>query len=393
MKVLFLNYEYPPLGGGAGNATQYLLREYASLPDIEVHLVTSSMDNTEYVQSVGERVFVHRIPIGKKSVNLHFQSGIDLVRYTWSGYWYARKLVAQGGFDLIHAFFSVPCGAQAFLLGKRFHIPYIVSLRGADVPGYSERFSALYAFITPFIRWIWHQAAFVVSNSSGLRQLAQKADTQQDIRVIPNGVAVDEFLPANVSESVSDVLTLLCVSRLTPRKGIRYLIQAMKLLEERGLIDRIKLRIVGDGHERAALEELASGLNLAHAIEFLGLIPHDRVSEQFQLASVFVLPSLNEGMSNTMLEALATGLPIIATVTGGTEELVEDGVNGFFIDMHSAKDIADKVERFVADRGLVRRFGTESRKRAEALSWRYVAESYIELYQQSLAGADHRNNQ
>ena len=82
MKVLFLNYEYPPLGGGAANATAELLEEFAKMPDMEVHLVTSALGNTLEKFLVGERVIVHRVPIGKNPENLHHQSLGDIVRYT-----------------------------------------------------------------------------------------------------------------------------------------------------------------------------------------------------------------------------------------------------------------------------------------------------------------------
>lgn len=383
MRVLFLNYEYPPLGGGAGNATEYLLKEYAKVPDLEVHLVTSSVDAEFHKVSVGEKVFVHSVPIGKSRETLHFQSVFDLLRYSWGGYRYARKLLKEeGDFDVIHAFFSVPCGVQAYFLGRRFGLPYIVSLRGADVPGYSERFSFLYVFLRPFIRHLWKRAAFVVSNSSGLKNLALQTNQKQAIAIIPNGVSTQEFR-VGTSEDRSDVFTLLCVSRLTPRKGIRYLIQAMKLLAEEGLDEKkVKLQVIGDGHERESLKALSQEAGLTN-VEFVGRVPHEHIAPYYVRASAFVLPSLNEGMSNTMLEALASGLPLLATVTGGTEELLTDGENGFFLEMKSAEDIARKVKRLLDDRQLCERFAFSSRKRAEELSWCNVAASYIDLYRQS----------
>lgn len=383
MKVLFLNYEYPPLGGGAGNATEYLLREYAKVPDVEVHLVTSSVDDRFHREAVGEKVFIHSVPIGKSRETLHFQSVSDLLRYSWSGYHYARKLLKEeGGFDVIHAFFSVPCGVQAHLLGRKFRIPYVVSLRGADVPGYSERFSFLYVFLRPFIRHLWARAAFVVSNSSGLKKLALQTNPDQAIDIIPNGVSTEEF-QAGLSADRAPVFTLLCVSRLTPRKGIRYLIQAMKVLSDQGYGERVKLQVIGDGHERDSLKVQAKDAGLVN-VEFVGRVSHEHIAPYYRAASAFVLPSLNEGMSNTMLEALASGLPLLATVTGGTEELLRDGENGFFLEMKSPEDIAEKTRRFIDDSALCARFALASRKRAEELSWHNVAASYVDLYRKSL---------
>lgn len=378
MKVLFLNYEYPPLGGGAGNATAYLIREYAGMSDLEVHLVTSAVGSEYSRETVGERVFVHRVPIGKDPDNLHYQSRKNLLAYSRRGYLFARKLMrTEGGFDLVHAFFSVPCGFQAMLLGAEFRIPYLVSLRGADVPGYSERFKALYFVLKPLIRLIWGRSAGVISNSEGLRELASRTDPKRNIPVIPNGVDTGEFTPAGKCPDDGSI-DILVVSRLTPRKGIRFLIRALPSLPA-----SVRLRIAGGGGERESLEALADGLGVSDRIEYLGLVPHGSLPQIYRDADIFCLPSLNEGMSNTVLEAIASGLPIVATVTGGTEELVQDGENGFFVRKESPEDLADRIGKLAADPDLRARMGAESRRRAESMSWRSVATRYVTVYRES----------
>lgn len=377
-KILFLNYEYPPLGGGAGNATQYLLREYSRVPDIEVHLVTSSVDESEHITSVAPNVTVHSVPIGKNGEHLHFQSAKDLLVYAWKGYWYADALLAKEHFDVIHAFFSVPCGFMAWRLSKRYGIPYIVSLRGADVPGYSERFAGLYVFLRPLIRNIWKHAARVIANSSGLRLLALQTNTQQRIDMIPNGIDTAEFRP-DIAREVDGIFRILCVSRITPRKGIRYLIEGFDLLRKKNQ-SKMELWIIGEGDELPELRKLAQDLGLHQSVKFFGRVAHEKLASFYGLADVFVLPSLNEGMSNTMLEALASGLPIVATVTGGTEELVADGENGWYIEKESSADIASKLEIVLTDADVRKKMGGASRSRAEQMSWESVAKRYVEIY-------------
>jgi glycosyltransferase involved in cell wall biosynthesis len=384
MKILFLNYEYPPLGGGAGNATEYLLKEYAHISDLEVHLVTSSADGACHNFNVGEKVFVHSVPIWKNGNELHHQSIVNVLVYAWRGYCYADKLLKKTKFDAIHAFFGVPCGSMALCLSKKYAMSYIVSLRGADVPGFSERFSLLYVFLQPLIRLVWRRAKFVVANSEGLKQLAQKTNSEQKIEIIQNGVDIQMFKPAEKKQN--EYVCILSVSRLTPRKGLRYLIQAIKiLLENTSLTEKakIELQIIGDGDEKNALEQLANELGISHKVKFLGRILHENLASYYAQADIFCLPSLNEGMSNTVLEALATGMPIVATKTGGTEELVRDGENGFFAAQKSAQDLAEKLESLINDETLRVRFGQASRKRAETMSWANVAEKYVKLYMKS----------
>jgi glycosyltransferase involved in cell wall biosynthesis len=158
----------------------------------------------------------------------------------------------------------------------------------------------------------------------------------------------------------------------------------MKILLAKDGERKIELWIAGEGEEMTSLEQLSCDLGVANKVKFFGRVAHENVVAHFQTADVFCLPSLNEGMSNTMLEALASGMPIVATVTGGTEELVGNGENGFFIKQHSAEDIAEKLEVLIGDDTLRLRFGEASRTRALAMSWGKVAESYNHLYQKAI---------
>ncbi len=380
MKILFLNYEYPPLGGGAANATQYIFEEFSRFPEIEIELITSSIDKNYSQEKIRGNIVIHRLPIGKNSENLHYQSQKDLLIYSWKAFFFCRRLLKKKKFDLSHSFFTVPCGFLSFLFWKKYHLPYIVSLRGADVPGYSERFSFLYKIITPLIKKIWKESSFVIANSQGLKDLAKISAPDQKIGVIHNGVDIQEFQPKN-KIGQDNIFRLVCISRLTQRKGIEYLIEAVSLLSEK--YPDIKLILAGEGDAKKELEEKAQKLALKNKIEFLGRVPHEKVATIYATSDVFVLPSLNEGMSNTMLEALASGLPLIATDTGGTRELVSENENGFIVKMKDARDIAEKVEKLIQDPEQKELMSQKSRQKAEEMSWKKVAEKYFEFYEKT----------
>lgn len=374
MRVLFFNYEYPPLGGGAGNATSYILQEFSKIPDLEIDLITSSIDNKYHLEKIGDKIKIHKLPVGKNESNLHFQSQKDLLVYSWKAYFFAKKLIQNGNYDLSHSFFTVPCGFISYLFKKRFKLPYIVSLRGSDVPGYSERFTTLYVILKPLVRNIWSNASLVISNSQGLKDLAIKTNRSQEISIIFNGIDTEQFKPG---ENQENEFKILCVSRITKRKGIKYLIDAMEILPK-----NIALEIIGEGDEKERLEKQVKNLKLENRIKFLGLLNHDSLPKIYQSASIFVLPSLNEGMSNTILEALASGLPIIATDTGGTKELVKNGENGFIVKMKDAKDIAEKINILLNNQELQKTMSQESRKIAENLSWKKVSQDYFNKYKE-----------
>ena len=384
MRILFFNYEYPPLGGGAANATANILGEYAKLENLQVDLVTSSIDEKYHLVRIGENVKIHRLPIGKNKSNLHLQSTKDLLMYPWRAYWFSRQLIKtakeeEKPYDLTHSFFTVPCGFISMLLKWEFGLPYIVSLRGSDVPGYSDRWPLIYTFLKPGFALIWQQAAAVVSNSLGLKELALKTNAKQKIGVIYNGVDTEVFKPGSDEMKKNKFIITLGGTRVTLRKGIAYLIDAVSMLSKK--YPQIYVTIIGEGNEKENLELMAKELGVKERIIFINKVENStRVVPYYQEASVFVLPSLNEGMSNAMLEALSSGLPIVATDAGGTKELVTDGENGYIIKMKDAAHLASKLEILIENPGLRQSMGRVSRERAEKLSWGNVAGEYFELY-------------
>jgi glycosyltransferase involved in cell wall biosynthesis len=282
-----------------------------------------------------------------------------------------KELLKKEKYDLVHAFFGVPCGFIAMLSGK----PYIISLRGSDVPYYSKKYSLLDFFFLQFLyRSLWAKARYVVANSIGLRNLAYKTINQYPIEVIPNGISLSQFAPMQRNEK----FTVVSTSRLIPRKGLDYLIEAFaEFAKDR---NDVALEMYNDGELREELEKLAEKLGVGEKVKFFGDVGNDHVKKVLGRCHVFVLPSLNEGMSNSLLEALASGLVVVVTDVGGTRELVDDD-NGFIVRKKSSKDILKALEIMYSDRGLVEKMGENSRKRVENMDWSNIADEYFNLYE------------
>lgn len=365
-----LNYEYPPLGGGGSNACKYLLREMAN-KGIEVDLVTSSSSNIFETEMIGDTVSIYKLPVNKKDI--HYWTQREIMSYSWKAKKFIDNLMKEKEYDVCHAFFSVPCGAVAYLFRKK--IPYIVSLRGSDVPGFNKRFGVQYIFLKPLIKKIWTDAGAVVANSQGLKELALNTSPSQEIGVVYNGIDVSEFEPDFDSTS-DDEIRIVCVSRLIERKGINYLIEAVEKLKDK----QIRLILVGEGNQEDALRKLVNDLNISDKVDFKGYVDHDQIADIYRNSDIFVLPSLNEGMSNALLEALAAGLPVIVTDTGGTSELL-DG-NGVLVPMGDSDAIAEAIRGFVDDSEGRRQMGLKSREIAEEMDWMRVGEAYLRLYEE-----------
>ncbi len=377
LRLLLLNYEYPPLGGGGSNATKYLLKEFAKRDDIHVDAVTSSATGSFEQVRIGEHVVIHKLPIRKERI--HYWTQKEVLEYSIKCKSYMRKLLKENSYDACHAFFGIPCGAIAMLSRKK--IPYIVSLRGSDVPGFNKRFSVMYIVLKPLIRLVWRKASAVVANSKDLADLAHRTDSQTSIGIIANGVDIHEFSPKGRQHA--DRIRILCVSRLIERKGVRYLIDAAKLLKDKGIT--FHLTLAGKGDQEEELREYAKHLGLDDDIAFLGFVEHDDLADLYKKHDVFILPSLNEGMSNALLEAMASGLAIITTDTGGIREIIEEDSDVFFVPMHDAGAIAASVHH-LADWDLLSCMQAASRRIAEKMSWKDVADAYMDTYIRVIRG-------
>lgn len=369
-RILFLNYEFPPLGGGAGNATYYLLKEFSKYEDLEVDLITSSTDKYKK-EEFAKNINIFYLDVGKKG-NIHFQSNKDLLRYSYKASKFIKKLRREKKYDLVHAFFGIPCG----YLAMKTKLPYIVSLRGSDVPFYNKRFYFLDKLLFKRLsKKIWGKSKKVIANSDGLRKLANSSSPNQGIDLIYNGVDINEFFPSN---NINEFFTIISTSRLINRKGISYLLEAF--IEFNRKYNKTKLILVGSGDLEEELKSRIQLAGISSAVDFIGAINHDELPNYYKQADVFVLPSLNEGMSNSLLEAMSSGLAIVATNTGGTAELVDQN-NGIIIKKGNQSDIINALEKMYLDKKLLHDYGANSRRKVETMSWQVAASRYNKIYE------------
>jgi glycosyltransferase involved in cell wall biosynthesis len=272
------------------------------------------------------------------------------------------------------AFFGMPSGAVAWLLKKLYRIPYIISLRGGDVPGFRPYdFKILHRLISPFLRVIWHTADAVIANSNGLRDLATSFDANIEIPIIPNGV--DGLLYTADPREWSPP-RLFSVGRIVYQKGFDLGLRALAQLK---YLDW-EWRIAGDGPQIGALKSLAHELGISERVTFLGWQSRDDLSKWYHHSNLFLFPSRHEGMPNAVLEAMSSGLPVVATRIAGNEELVVDGVTGLLVNAEDVDSLRDGLRRLIAEEKMRMQMGQASRQRVEKeYSWENVAHQYSEI--------------
>ncbi|MFH1882630.1 MAG: glycosyltransferase family 4 protein [Planctomycetota bacterium] len=388
-----LNYEFPPIGGGAANAHRCLLQQYAGSSDLKVDVLTSAPKPGFLKESFADNINIYKVGLHKKE--LHFWRKIEVIEWLIKAKSHYRKLLRENDYDLVHAFFGFPTGWLCYRTADK--LPYIISLRGSDVPGEHARLKLDYKILGPVFGAIWKKAAALVAPSEGLKDRALKFLPSVAIDVIPNGVELDRFGPATCfgfpqggvprrcklvpaeagTAQKTQILRLLTVGRLSVTKRVEILIDAIEIMHREGC--EVRFTIVGGGQMQQNLKQIALNKNLANIIEFTGRIDAEDMPQVYRQNDIFISASMQEGMSNAMLEAMASGLPIITTRCEGVDELIAD--NGLVVENANAEEIAKAVKKIADDRQLYKQMSIAARRQAEKFTWGRVAGKYLALYE------------
>lgn len=371
MNILMVNYEFPPIGGGAGNANLCLLKEYAGKDNLRVDVLTSVAKPGFFQEDFSENITVYKVGLHKKS--LHLWRRIEVIEWLIKARGRYRRLVRENNYDLTHAFSGFPTG---YLCDRGSGaMPYIISLRGSDVPGSNARLQLDYKIVGPVFKRIWKNAAALVACSEGLKDRALGFLPSVSIEVIPNGVDLERFCPAPTSEK-GDCLRLLTVGRLSATKRVEMLIEAVEILHNDGL--DVHLAVAGGGAMEGRLKQMIEQKGLGEIAEMAGRVESEDMPALYRQSDILVSATMQEGMSNAMLEAMACGLPIVTTRCEGVEELIRD--NGIVVEEDSAGAIADAVRGLAEDGAGYEQMSKAGRSGAEQFSWKSVAEKYLSCY-------------
>ena len=383
LRVLCLNYESPPMGGGAGNATRCIATELARRGHM-VHVLTSRLPAQPVVETV-ESVTVCRVWSLRRS--LHQCGLFGAASYVASAFLELIRLAHTYRYDVYHFYFGLPTAVLALYVHFVLRRPYVLALRGSDVPGYDETkwyMRPLHALLRPLSRFLWRTASSVTVLSKNLQDLARQTDPELDSFVIGNGIDNDKF-PAKPASSGSRTVRLISVCRMVPRKGLEYLIEAMKELKN----DSIVLELIGSGQELDRIRRLVHDSGLEAYVKLPGYVASENLYAHYYRADIFVLPSLSESFGQVLLEAMSCGLPIVASAVGGIPETIRDWRNGLLIPPRDPAALAAAVRWLAANRDQRERMGRQNAEDArERFSWPKIAVQYEGLYYKAVDLAD-----
>jgi glycosyltransferase involved in cell wall biosynthesis len=276
------------------------------------------------------------------------------------------SLLAMTKTITLHAHWWLPGGFVGALVSMLTRAPLVITTHGTDVEMLRRA-----RWAKPLARFTFARARTVTCGSTYLREQLLSLGVADAARVcvIPMPVNPQFAIPNSQFGQNNELRTpalaggarvanceILTVARLTAQKSIDTLLDAMAVLRERACDARLK--IIGDGPERAALEQQTRALNLQDHVEFVGALPQKELPRHYAECAVFVLPSIREGMGLVFAEALLCGAPVIAANSGGVTDIVKDGDTGLLVPERDARALADAIEKMLNDRAFAARLAS-----------------------------------
>ena len=348
--------------------------------------------NKRYLEEAGHEVFIFTfgdLDYADDETRVIRSPGLPLVDTGFSlNFHYSRKAKALlQTMDLVHVHHPFLSGRLALRYCRPLHIPILFTnhtrydlYAHAYLPLLPEEISAtfLQSNMPPFCAAV----DMVISPSAGMAEVLRKLGVTSPIEIAPNGVELDRYQTVcdncrNEFGFAQDDILLVYSGRLGPEKNLAFLLQAFTGVAE--AIDNAHLLIIGGGPEEEALIELAAQSGAADRIHFTGMLAYDRMPQFLAMCDIFVTASVTEVHPLSVIEALATGLPVVGIHSVGVGDSVEEGVTGFLARLDQAA-FAAKLTRLCLDRDLRHKMGLAARKASGQYAIEHATQIMLSLY-------------
>ncbi len=373
MRILCINYEYPPVGGGGGVACKGLAEELVRRGH-HIDVVTVGMSDLPKFEIING-VHIYRVNGWRR--NRIYVGTFGMLAMLYPMYAKARELTTQHNYDVNHTHFIVPSGIVSYLLNKKTSLPYVITAHGSDVPGYNpDRFSLQH----DLIKFIWKRivscSQTVICCSNYLLKLVSIQESEVNLITIPNGhTGLEE--PSDVTSKENIILV---VTRMFKRKGVQYLIEALK-----GMHTDWKIMIAGDGPYLDELKKQAATVEAN--IEFLGFLNRQELDDLYRRAKIFLFPSMRENFPMVLIEAMDAGCAVITTHADGCGEVVGDAA--LKIAPGNSLEIQDALNHLMNNDSERLRLSNLAKQRAGELTWTSIAHQIEKILRNRTISSDH----
>lgn len=368
-KVLVLNYEFPPLGGGASPVSYELAKRLSETGEYDIDVVTMHYKGLLKYEEVNSNMRIHRVACLRSKKEMCYPW--EQLSYLFTAYYKCRQLIKVQQFDICHTHFIIPTGILALILKKKFGLEYVITSHGSDVPGFNgDRFTTLHKFTGPILKAVTRNAKTIISPSDYLKHLILERIDKNLIEktiVIPNGIDVTKFVPQSKTKII------FSSGRLLQRKGFQYLIRAVSDIDLGW-----EVHIAGDGPMRTELEEMAKKSKTKVVLHGWLDNNDDEYKDLIEQSAIYVLASEKENASIALLEAMSAGCAVVTTNISGCPETV--GNKGMLVDVKNSKQLLHALNILVADKELLLNLQLSMRSRVlSVFDWNNLAVKYINL--------------
>jgi len=381
VKILFCNYEYPPLGGGGGVVMAALARHLARRHEVTV-LTSRAGELPAESNDGGSRIV--RVPVFFRR-DLAVANFPSMFAYLPTGFARGLQLGRKDRFDIINTHFVVPTGPLGHALGRWYRVPNVLSVHGGDLFDPSKRTSPhLHAPLRAAIRWLLRKADAVVGQSQDTaRHVRELYHVSREVSLIPLGIERPTAV-AHASRSQFGVpesaFVLVTVGRLVARKATSRLVHTIAATG----LDDVHLLIVGDGPDRDAIGRQAQELGISSRVHMLGMVSDAEKFAALSISDAFVSTSQHEGFGLVFLEAMAFGLPVVCYDRGGQTDFLASHKTGFVLPLNDEAAFANAIVELYRDRASRLRYGQHNRALVEKYFIDTCARRYEEVFEHAL---------
>lgn len=368
-----MSHEFPPIGGGASTALDAITKKLAERGHI-VQILTIGLGNKTHCETDKFGRVIKRLGAGR--LKILAPSAWELLRSYIALRFKSLSYLREFAPNVLTAFFAFPAGHAALALGSCLNIPVVVSFRGSDVPGFSDGRWGLFRYARfLLLSPVWKRAGLLLANGRKLSHLAESFMPTCRVVNLPNGVDIKIYHPSSQCNGQGP-LKVLFVGQLIERKRCLEMLDGMEWLVKQGI--PVELTIVGEGPLRSRIELFAKHLQRNQRkirIILMGHIQRDKMPEIYRQHNVLVLLSRAEGVSNVLLEALASGLCIIAS-KAASNDVLKDKEAGIVIDTVTPSAIGRALLTIAKRHDLRIEMQTAARKLSESFDWNVTAATF-----------------
>ena len=295
----------------------------------------------------------------------------------------AKSIIKKNKIDLVHAHWLIPQGIIGVMLKKKYNLPLVVTIHGSDLfPLKSHLFKSMQKMV------VAGADVITVNSEVAINELVSRfPEAKNKIVKIPMGIDTKVFRPKKAGSKFKKYKgkkIILFAGRLNEQKGLEYLLKALpSVISE---IKNIKLLIVGEGEYKKQLEKIADGLGIINHVEFLGSKNHDELSGYYNLADVFVLPSVTssigtEAFGLVLAEAMACGTCVIGSSSGGIKEIIKNNENGLIFQEKNSDELARDMIKVLKDGKLRERLAKKGLKYSRKnFDWSIISKKFLKIY-------------